>query len=60
MSLTVLEKKELIAEMSLANYEIGTMNTLFSLKMSLRYGKKHEKDVQPAELWVKNIREEMP
>ena len=60
MSLTVLEKKELLSEMSLAQYKIGSLYTLMQLKMSLCFGRRHEEGVETTQLWVKNIREEMP
>ena len=58
MSLTDVQKRALIAEMSIAQYEAGTVHNLLSLKLHTYYGKKHEEDIQTKELWVTNIREE--
>ena len=60
MSLTALQKKELISEMSLANYTLGSLYNLMQLKMSVCFGRRHEEGVKTTQLWVKNIREELP
>jgi hypothetical protein len=59
--MTVVEKKLLIQEMSLACYTLGEVYNQLALKLRLEFGKQHEEDCQPKELWVKpGIREIMP
>ena len=61
MSLTILEKQELIRGMSLACYTLGEVYTQLALKLRLNYGQEHEEAVKPTEIWVKpGIREILP
>lgn len=53
------EKQELISEMSVALYDLGTLGTLFRLKCGGEdFGKEHERKCQTRELWTSLQREE--